>query len=252
VRAGAGLVTAAVPEPLVAILQQGSIESMALGLPAGATGALAAPAVAAVLVAAAGKSALALGPGLGQDEETAAAVRQLVAAAPLPLVLDADGLNAFAGRAGDLASRPAATLLTPHPAELGRLLGISTAEVQRDRPAAARRAAAETGAVVVLKGSLTLVAVPGGGLYVNPTGNPGMASGGTGDVLTGIAGALLAQRLDAPDAARLAVYLHGLAGDLALARLGGPSLAAHDLIEALPAAFGALRQEDAGNPAAAK
>ncbi|HXO29050.1 MAG TPA: ADP/ATP-dependent (S)-NAD(P)H-hydrate dehydratase, partial [Thermoanaerobaculia bacterium] len=122
----------------------------------------------------------------------------------------------------------------------GRLLGISTAEVQADRPAAARRAAAVTGAIVVLKGSLTLIAAPRGGLYVNPTGNPGMASGGTGDVLTGILGGLLAQRLEPLDAACLAVYLHGLAGDLALARLRGPSLAAEDLIESLPAAFADL------------
>jgi ADP-dependent NAD(P)H-hydrate dehydratase / NAD(P)H-hydrate epimerase len=253
VRAGAGLVTAAVPEPLVAILQQGSLESMAAGLPAGASGALAGGAVAAALkLAAAGRSAVALGPGLGQDDETAAAIRQLVGALELPLVLDADGLNAFAGRAGDLTGRPAPTILTPHPGELGRLLGISTAQVQADRPAAARRAAALTGAIVVLKGSLTLIAAPAalappdGALFVNPTGNPGMATGGTGDVLTGITGGLLAQRLAPLDAARLAVYLHGLAGDLALARQGGaPSLAAADLIDALPAAFGALAAGDA-------
>ncbi len=141
-------------------------------------------------------------------------------------------------------------MLTPHPGELGRLLGVATAEVQADRPAAARRAAVATGAIVVLKGSLTLIAAPGGGLYVNPTGNPGMASGGTGDVLTGPLGGLLAQRLDPLDATLLAVYLHGLEGDLALARLGGPSLAAEDLIAALPAAFAALLS-DAG-PAAAR
>jgi len=155
-------------------------------------------------------------------------------------VLDADGINAFAGRPAELAARRAPTVLTPHPGELGRLLGISTAEVQADRPAAARRAAAASGAIVVLKGSLTLIAAPRGGLYVNPTGNPGMASGGTGDVITGILGGLLAQRLEPLDAACLAVYLHGLAGDLALARLRGPSLAAEDLIAELPAAFADL------------
>jgi len=240
VRAGAGLVTAAVPEPILPILHLGSVESMGVPLPASAGGALAAAAAARVLAAAAGKSALALGPGLGQEEETAEAIRRLVAAAPLPLVLDADGLNAFAGRAAELAERTAPTVLTPHPGELGRLLGISAAEVQADRQAAARRAAAATGAVVVLKGSLTLIAAPGGGLYVNPTGNPGMASGGTGDVLTGTLGGLLAQRLAPLDAACLGVYLHGLAGDLALARLRGPSLAAGDLIESLPAAFAEL------------
>jgi hydroxyethylthiazole kinase-like uncharacterized protein yjeF len=265
VRAGAGLVTAAVPEPILQIVHLGSIESMVLPLPTGSAGpprdhgagdaggghgagdagghgggALAAAAVERVLEAAAGKSALAVGPGLGQDPGTVAAIRRLAAAAELPLVLDADGINAFAGRPEELAARRAPTVLTPHPGELGRLLGISTAEVQADRPAAARRAAAVTSAIVVLKGSLTLIAAPRGGLYVNPTGNPGMASGGTGDVLTGILGGLLAQRLEPLDAACLAVYLHGLAGDLALARLRGPSLAAEDLIASLPAAFADL------------
>jgi NAD(P)H-hydrate epimerase len=233
VRAGAGLVTAAVPETILQIVHLGSIESMVLPLAAGLS-------AEQVLAAAAGKSALAVGPGLGQEAETVAAIRRLVAAVELPLVLDADGINAFAGRPAELAARRAPTVLTPHPGELGRLLGISTAEVQADRPAAARRAAAATGAIVVLKGSLTLIAAPGGGLYVNPTGNPGMASGGTGDVLTGILGGLLAQRLEPLDAACLAVYLHGLAGDLALARLRGPSLAAEDLIASLPAAFADL------------
>jgi len=246
VRAGAGLVTAAVPAPILPIVHLGSVESMGLPLPTrpaaadGGAGALAAAAADVVLQALAGKSALAVGPGLGQEAETVAAVRRLVAAAALPLVLDADGINAYAGRAGDLAARRAPTVLTPHPGELGRLLGTSTREVQADRPAAARQAAAATGAIVVLKGSLTLIAAPGGGLYVNPTGNPGMASGGTGDVLTGILGSLLAQRLEPLDAACLAVYLHGLAGDLALARLRGPSLAAEDLIADLPGAFAAL------------
>jgi NAD(P)H-hydrate epimerase len=265
VRAGAGLVTAAVPETILQIVHLGSIESMVLPLPAGSAGpprehgtgdaggghgaghagghgggALTAAAAEQVLAAAAGKSALAVGPGLGQDAGTVAAIRRLAVAAELPLVLDADGINAFAGRPEELAARRAPTVLTPHPGELGRLLGISTAEVQADRPAAARRAAAATGAIVVLKGSLTLIAAPGGGLYVNPTGNPGMASGGTGDVLTGILGGLVAQRLEPLDAACLAVYLHGLAGDLALARLRGPSLAAEDLIASLPAAFADL------------
>ncbi|HVT16271.1 MAG TPA: NAD(P)H-hydrate dehydratase [Thermoanaerobaculia bacterium] len=246
VRAGAGLVTAAVPEPVLAIVNLGSIESMTLPLPAGAAGQLAGAAPARVLEAAVGKSALAVGPGLGQEPEAAAAIRELVLGAGLPLVLDADGLNAFAGRAGELAGRQAPTILTPHPGELGRLLGCSAREVQADRPAAARRAAAETGAIVVLKGNLTLIAVPGGPLWVNPTGNSGMATGGTGDVLTGILGGLLAQRLEPADAACLAVYLHGLAGDRALARLGGHGLAAGDLIEALPAALAELGGPPAG------
>ena len=160
-------------------------------------------------------------------------------------MLDADGLNAFEGKAGDLAVRRAETILTPHPGELGRLLGISTAQIQEDRIAAARGAAEETGAIVVLKGHMTLIA-SGTAVFVNPTGNPGMATGGSGDVLTGLIAGFLAQGLDALDAAVLAVYLHGLAGDLAAARLGEISLAAGDLIEILPAAFASLRRRGEG------
>ncbi len=240
VRAGAGLVTAAVPEPILQTVDLGSVESMTLGLPAGDAGQIAERAADVLLDAAEGKTALALGPGLGQEPATAAAIRRIVLECPLPLVIDADGVNAFAGRAGDLARRKAETILTPHPGELGRLLGISTAQIQEDRLAAARGAAEETGAIVVLKGHLTLVA-SGAAVFVNPTGNPGMATGGTGDVLTGLLAGLLAQGLDALDATLLAVYLHGLAGDLAASRLGEAPLAAGDLIEILPAALEALK-----------
>lgn len=238
VRAGAGLVTAAVPRPILDVVDLGSIESMTLPLPAGDAGQLAEEAAAMALAAAEGKDAVAVGPGLGPD--AAPAIRRLVGECPLPLVLDADGINAFAGRAAELAKRQAPTVLTPHPSELGRLLGLATADVQADRVAAARRAAAETGAVAVLKGHQTLVATAGGAVWVNPTGNAGMATGGTGDVLTGLLAGLLAQGLDPLDAARLGVYLHGLAGDLAVVLQGEPSLAAGDLLDALPQAFSRL------------
>jgi NAD(P)H-hydrate epimerase len=246
VRAGAGLVTAAVPEPILQTVDLGSIESMTLALPAGASGHLAERAADVVLEAAEGKTVLALGPGLGQEPFTVAAIRRIALECPLPLVLDADGLNAFAGRAADLAARKAETILTPHPGELGRLLGISTAQIQEDRIAAARGAAEETGAIVILKGHMTLIA-SGTAVFVNPTGNPGMATGGTGDVLTGLIAGLLAQGFDALDAAVVAVYLHGLAGDLAASRLGEMCLAAGDLIEILPAAFAALKGEGEGD-----
>jgi hydroxyethylthiazole kinase-like uncharacterized protein yjeF len=245
VRAGAGLVTAAVPEPILQTVDLGSIESMTLALPAAVSGQLAERAADVALEAAEGKAVLALGPGLGQDPSTAAAIRRIALDCPLPLVLDADGLNAFAGKAGDLAGRRAETILTPHPGELGRLLGISTARIQEDRIAAARGAAEETGAIVVLKGNLSLIA-SGTAVFVNPTGNPGMATGGSGDVLTGLIAGLLAQGLDALDATVLAVYLHGLAGDLAVSRLGEMALAAGDLIEILPAAFAALKGGEDG------
>jgi NAD(P)H-hydrate epimerase len=245
VRAGAGLVTIGVPEPILQTVDLGSIESMTLALPAGLTGLISEAAVDRVLDAAQGKAVLALGPGLGQEPETAAAIRRIVREAPLPIVADADALNAFAGRAGDLKDRPDATVLTPHPGELGRLLGIETSEIQKDRVATARRAAVETGAIVVLKGSQTLIASPEREVWINSTGNPGMATGGSGDVLTGLVAGLLAQReafaLDVVDAVLLAVYLHGLAGDLAAAKLGEQALSAGDLLDFLPAAFAHLR-----------
>jgi hydroxyethylthiazole kinase-like uncharacterized protein yjeF len=247
VRAGAGLVSVAVPEPLLATVDLGSLESMTVALAADVEGGLAAAAVPAVLAAAAGKTVVAIGPGLGLAEGTLQAVRELAAAIPLPLVLDADGLNAFAGRAGSLHARSAPTVLTPHPGEIGRLLGISSAEVQQDRLGAVRRAVRETGAVVVLKGHRTLVGTPVPGtsdvaVSINPTGNPGMATGGTGDVLTGLVAGLLAQGLAVGDAARLAVFLHGAAGDAAVAGSGEEALAAAELIDHLPAAFRLLRE----------
>ncbi len=239
VRAGAGLVTAAVPEPLLPTVDLGSIESMTLPLPAAASGQLAISAVDPALAFLAGKSALAMGPGLGQEPETADAIRRLVAASRLPLVLDADGINAFAGRAAELGGLLAGreAILTPHPGELGRLLVLPTSEVQSDRLAAARRAAHLTAAVVVLKGRRTLISAPDGDVHVNPTGNVAMATGGTGDVLTGLLAGFLAQGLLALDAARLGVYLHGLAGDVAVEEAGPRGHAAADLVDALPAAF---------------
>jgi hydroxyethylthiazole kinase-like uncharacterized protein yjeF len=244
VRAGAGLVTVAVPEPILPTVDLGSLESMTLGLPASVFGMIAGEAVERVLEAVAGKAVLALGPGLGQDADAAAAIRRMVLEGPLPVVADADALNAFAGHAGELKGRREATVLTPHPGELSRLLGTPTAELQDDRVAAARRAAEETGAIVVLKGSLTLIATPARDVWINPTGNPGMGTGGSGDVLTGILAGLIAQReafsLEVLDAVLLAVYLHGLAGDLAAGRRGEQALAAADLLDFLPAAFAAL------------
>jgi ADP-dependent NAD(P)H-hydrate dehydratase / NAD(P)H-hydrate epimerase len=237
VRSGAGLVTAAVPASIRDLVDLGSLESLTLGLPADAAGELAAGAAAAILEAARGKQAVALGPGLGRGEETAAAIRGAVLACPLPLVLDADGVNAFAGRAGELAGREAPTVLTPHPGEIARLLATEVPRTSDQRLDSARRAAAECRAVAVLKGHLTLVASPGGPLWVNPTGNPGMATGGSGDVLTGMIAALLAQGMEAADAARAGVFLHGLAGDRATARLGERALAAGDLIAALGETF---------------
>ena len=242
VRAGAGLVTVGVPAPLLTAVDVGSIESMSLPLPADEEGRLRADAVGPVLAACERCTALAVGPGLGIEGQTRAAIRRLAREATLPLLLDADGVNAFAGEPEALRERRAPTVLTPHPGELARLLAIPTAAVIEDRVAAARSAAERSGAVVALKGRLTAVASPDGLVALNPTGNPAMASGGSGDVLTGLLGALLAQGLDAFDATCLAVYLHGLAGDLAVERLEVEALAASDLLSELPAALRAMRR----------
>jgi NAD(P)H-hydrate epimerase len=247
VRGGAGLVTVAVPEPILPTVDLGSLESMTLAVQANEEGELGTGAADAALAASDGKNALAIGPGLGQSAAAREQIRRIALEAGLPFVLDADGLNAFAGSAADLIGRRSPAILTPHPGELGRLLGVSAAEVQSDRLTAVRRAAAETGAIVVLKGHRTLIASEAG-VWINPTGNPGMATGGAGDVLTGLLAALLAQGLEPLDAARLGVYLHGLAGDLAFDQVGteDPELAkltASDLIDHLPAATRRLAEE---------
>jgi NAD(P)H-hydrate epimerase len=239
VRGGAGLVTAAVPEPILPVVDGGSLESMTLPLATSGAG-LAAAAADQLLAAAAGKEVLALGPGLGLEPSTVEVVRRVCREAHLPLVIDADGLNAFAGEAGELSERAAPTVLTPHPGELARLLGVEIAQVLADRVGSVRRAAAAARAVVVLKGHLSLVADPEGRVWVNPTGNPGLATGGSGDVLTGILAALVAQGYESPTAAQLGVFLHGLAGDLAVEASGMTALAAGDLLDHLGAAFDRL------------
>ena len=236
-RSGAGLVTVAAPESIRAEVDAGCVEAMTLPLPADGAARLGRAAAERLARAWQGKSAAAVGPGLGDEPAIASWVRELVLELPLPLVLDADGINAFAGRARELASRTPPTVLTPHPGELGRLLGRPTPHGAADRLAAARDAAEATGCVVVLKGHQSVIAAPGGPLHVNPTGNPGMATAGSGDVLTGALGAWLARGLGALDAAINAVYLHGLAGDHAAARQGEDGLVAGDVAERLPEAL---------------
>lgn len=236
-RSGAGLVTvatAASQQPVVASLV---LEAMTESLPETPARSVGAKALETIAELAARRDAVALGPGLGLDPETQAVAREVVRAIRRPMVVDADALTALATHLDVLAAAPAPRCLTPHPGEMARLLGTSTAEIQRDRLAAARTTAARTGAWVVLKGAVSVIADPGGDVFLNPTGNPGMASGGTGDVLTGMVGAFLARGFEPSAALQAAVYLHGRAGDLAAARLGQEALIASDLIETLPAAF---------------
>jgi ADP-dependent NAD(P)H-hydrate dehydratase / NAD(P)H-hydrate epimerase len=185
---------------------------------------------------------LAVGPGISRHAETSEFVRTVVQKYPIPIVLDADGLNAFEGVATKLDGKGRALVITPHPGEMARLTGLSIPQVQRDRVGIARSFAREHDVIVVLKGHRTLVAHPDGEVWVNTTGNPGMATGGTGDILTGMVAGMLAQNPSRVVAAvRSAVYLHGLAGDVACETMGEQSLVATDLIQALPEAFRRIR-----------
>jgi NAD(P)H-hydrate epimerase len=235
-RAGAGYVTACVPASQQAIVAGAATpELMTRGL-ADSDGSFDADAVGDVLEASR-RGALALGPGLGRSEGASAFARALARQAELPMVLDADGLNAHAGHLGDLAHRPAGTVLTPHAGELGRLLSLESAAIERERLRHARSAAEQSQAVVVLKGDDTLIADPSGRVAVSPGGAYGLATAGTGDVLTGVIGAALAQGLEPFAAAAAGVWLHVEAGREAARRLGGADgVIATDVIAALPRA----------------
>ncbi|MCZ6507760.1 MAG: NAD(P)H-hydrate dehydratase [Acidobacteria bacterium] len=240
VRGGAGLVTSAVPASLVGTVDAASLESMTLALPAGPSGAFAAVAAGELIEAAASRDVLALGPGLGDD--AADFVFEVVSGAALPLVIDASAITALAGRSSLIRARTSATVITPHPGELAQLLGVETRAVVEDRIGYVREAVRATGATVLLKGQATLVAEPDGGIWINTTGNPGMATGGTGDVLTGLVAAFWAQGLAAARAAALAAYVHGLAGDMAVEMTGETALAAADLLPQLPRALQRVEQ----------
>jgi NAD(P)H-hydrate epimerase len=191
------------------------------------------------------RDVIAIGPGLGQARETRDCIRQLVDRATTPLVIDADGLNAFSGEPDRLSGRDGRdVIITPHPGEMARLVGMSTNEVQAHRLEVARNFATAHHVYVVLKGHRTLIATPDEKVFINPTGNPGMATGGTGDVLTGIIAGLLAQGLSPWDAACAGVYVQGLAGDLAAAETGEMGLIAGDVIRAIPLAVRRIREDD--------
>jgi ADP-dependent NAD(P)H-hydrate dehydratase / NAD(P)H-hydrate epimerase len=249
-RAGAGLVTVSVPrsqQPVVAALVT---ESMTEPLEETSAQTVALKARDRIIELAQARDAVALGPGLGLDSEARALVRELVRDLPRPMVVDADALTALAGSLDLLKEARGPRCLTPHPGEMARMLGVSVADVQADRIETTRRFAAAYDTHVVLKGAASVVAAPGGPALVNATGNPGMASGGTGDVLTGMVGAFLARGLAPVPALSCATYLHGLAGDLAADEKGEEGLIAGDVVEAIPAAIRQVQQPrgPAGRP----
>jgi len=234
-RSGAGLVTVATPASCLPIVASLGAEFMTEALPETAVGTVAAEALDRVLQIPA--DVIAIGPGLGQSASTAELVHGLVARSTVPMVIDADGLNAFAGAADRLAPREnTAVIVTPHPGEMARLTGLSVSVIQSRRLETARDFAAARGIHVVLKGHRTVIATPAGLAFINTTGNPGMATAGTGDVLTGAIAGWLGQLEDAAHAASLAVYLHGRAGDMAAAQEGETALIAGDLIATMGAA----------------
>ena len=257
-RSGAGLVTVATPRSALATVAGFHPELMTEPLKETGDGAIAIDALELLQELARKKTVVAIGPGVSRNEETAEVVRKLVFELPTAMVLDADGLNAFEGRAKDLRERaggrnPAGRtlVLTPHPGEMSRLTGLSIAEIQRDRVNVARRFAGEHQVILVLKGDRTIVAGPQGEAWVNTTGNPGMATGGTGDILTGLVAGLVAQNPQRPfEAVLCAVHLHGFAGDLAAGSyadtlsgeyFGGHPIVATDLLKVLPRGFPRLR-----------
>jgi hydroxyethylthiazole kinase-like uncharacterized protein yjeF len=232
-RAGAGYVQVAVPDSVQPALALRLLEQMAHGLPE-ADGAHSAEGVQPFLALAERAGAVVLGPGLGRGDSAVAFARQVAAAVAAPLLIDADGLNAHVGALGSLLARGAPTVLTPHAAELGRLLGRDTAEIDAHRLACAREAAELSGAVVLLKGDDTIVAAPGGPVAVNRGGTPALATAGTGDVLSGLIGALLAKGLAPFEAAALGALAHARAGRAAAARHGADHVIAGDVVDALP------------------
>jgi hydroxyethylthiazole kinase-like uncharacterized protein yjeF len=249
-RSGAGLSTVATPKSVLATVAGFHPEVMTEPLEETEAGSFSTRALASGRMDALikGKTVLAVGPGISRHPETTELVRSLVVKCKTPLVLDADGLNAFEGRANELNGKGRSLVITPHPGEMARLVGSTVAAVQRDRINVARTFAREHELIVVLKGHRTLIAQPDGTVWVNTTGNPGMATGGTGDILTGMVAGLIAQNPEhIAEAVIAAVHLHGLAGDVARESMGEHSLVATDLIRALPEAFRRVRESAASS-----
>lgn len=252
-RIGAGLVTIACPESAHAAIAAHSAEAMSAALPETPAGALSLAAEREILALAAALSprggrgglAVVLGPGLSREPQSLELARRLALRLRAPLVLDADAAVAFAGALPSLAARRAPCVLTPHPGEAAALLGVTAAQINRDRVGAARSLAGQSGAVALLKGAATVAAAPGRRSVVNPTGGPLLAAGGSGDVLAGVVGGLLAQGLDALEAAALAAYVHGAAADRLAARRGSAGTLAGELAAALPETLHALAQGEA-------
>jgi ADP-dependent NAD(P)H-hydrate dehydratase / NAD(P)H-hydrate epimerase len=247
-RSGAGLSTVATPKSVLATVAGFHPEVMTEPLDETDSGTISTRDSERMDALIKGMTVVAVGPGISRNSETSDFVRSLVVKSKTPLVLDADGLNAFEGQASELNGKGRTLVITPHPGEMARLTGSTVAAVQRDRINVARTFAREHELIVVLKGHRTLIAQPDGTVWVNTTGNPGMATGGTGDILTGMVSGLMAQNLErVVEGVIAAVHLHGLAGDVARESMGERSLVATDLVKALPEAFRRVRESAANS-----
>ncbi|MGE5549505.1 MAG: NAD(P)H-hydrate dehydratase [Bacteroidota bacterium] len=240
-RAGAGLATVLLPESAQAWDKPAEI--MIRSLPAGPGGGFGPAAARSLPACLARADVLAVGPGMGQDPGTWAFLAAVLETWTGPLILDADGLNLLAAHADTVPARRGPLIMTPHPGEMARLAGMTIAGVQENRIDCALRAASRWQATVVLKGVPTVIASPAGKVWLNPTGDPAMAAGGMGDVLTGAIAALIGQGMDPMDAAVAGVYLHGLAGELAASATGGPGILAGEVADLLPAAVRKVKSE---------
>jgi len=234
---GSGLVTAGIPEGLNCIMEIKLTEVMTLPLPETKNVSLSLKAKPQILEFSEKCDAVAIGPGIGTNDETKKLVRELLEEIEKPIVLDADGINALDGNIEIIKNRGSKTVITPHPGEMARLTDKSISEIQSKRKDITKSVAELTGAVVCLKGHGTIVADPSGKIYINETGNSGMATGGTGDILTGMIASFIGQKVDAQSAAISAVYLHGLAGDIAAEKKGQFSMRATDILNNIPEAF---------------
>lgn len=239
-RSGVGLVTLGIPKPLGDAMAASLTETMSVLLPSTDAESVAESALEPALQFAASKNAVVLGPGLSQHPETQAFVLKFVRRCEIPLLVDADGLNALSTKPSTLQEHKAPCVITPHPGEMARLLKLGAATIQENRRDVSVEAARRFNCVVVLKGRRTLIAAPTGDVFVNPTGNNGLAKGGSGDVLSGMIGALMAQGMEAFQAAILGVYAHGLAADIAARDLRPRGMIASDVIRTLPAAWTAI------------
>ncbi len=237
---GSGLVTLGVPKSINPIMEEKLTEVMTKPLPETVEETLSIKALSEIKKFAKRADVVAIGPGLSRNKKTGQLIRSLLPSLDKPIVLDADGINAFEGKAGLLEKAKKSLVITPHPGEMARLTKEKTSVIQRDRKKSAKTVSKRYNCITVLKGARTVVANPKGDFYINATGNPGMATGGVGDVLTGMIASFIGQGIEPFGAAKLAVYLHGRAGDLAVREKGEISLIATDLLDKLPTVLKSL------------